>query len=137
VLAGRPGGSQDTGSRRQRMEARPQGERGRKLPRTTARQAGLGLLHAGVGNALLGEARFGGAVQFLRGGLVLAAFLGEARQRGAVQALAGGLNRAAIVGHGGAGEAERYGNDGYGLHVSLPENVMATATCRVARAVQQ
>src|ERR1700730_15260048 len=58
------------------------------------------LRRGGVGEAFLGEARLRGAMQLLRGRLVLAALLGEARQSGAVKIFAGRLHLAAIFGEG-------------------------------------
>src|ERR1700722_14541994 len=78
------------------------------------------LRRAGVGHALLGEAGLGGAVQFLRRGLVLAALLGKTVQGGAVQAFAGRLDRAAVVRRGGGHDAKRRDDDGKRFHVSLP-----------------
>ena len=64
---------------------------------------------AGVGHALLGEARLRRAMQVLSLGLIVAAFLGEAVERRAMQILLRRLHRAgrAALRHGGGREPER------------------------------
>src|SRR5580693_7650135 len=110
----------ETLSKRSRPLSGPSELISQTAPRGVAfRRLPARLRRAGVGHAFLGEARLGGAVQLLRGGLVLAALFGEAVQGGAVQAFAGRLNGATVIRHGGGDDPKRRDDDGQRSHVSV------------------